>query len=55
MSDESGSSVSADEGAILGTLRNLWAYMWPEGRPDLRRRAVLAIGALLLEIGRAHV
>src|SRR5690606_4873929 len=26
----------------------LWTYMWPEGRPDLRWRVVLAIGAMLL-------
>jgi len=40
-------SVSADEGSIFSTLRNLWAYMWPENRPDLRLRVVLAIAALL--------
>lgn len=42
------STVSADEGALLSTVRNLWSYMWPADRPDLRMRAVLAIGALLL-------
>ncbi|AEQ50935.1 ABCB family ABC transporter ATP-binding protein/permease [Pelagibacterium halotolerans] len=42
------STVSADEGALLSTVRNLWDYMWPSDRPDLRMRAVLAIGALLL-------
>jgi ATP-binding cassette subfamily B protein len=42
------STVSADEGALLSTVRNLWDYMWPADRPDLRMRAVLAIGALLL-------
>ncbi|RDE08304.1 ABCB family ABC transporter ATP-binding protein/permease [Pelagibacterium lacus] len=41
-------SVSADDSAVLSTIRNLWAYMWPADRPDLRWRVVLAIGALLL-------
>jgi ABC-type transport system involved in Fe-S cluster assembly fused permease/ATPase subunit len=41
-------SVSADEGSLLSTVRNLWAYMWPADRPDLRLRVILAIGALLL-------
>ncbi|HEV7344705.1 MAG TPA: ABC transporter ATP-binding protein/permease [Devosia sp.] len=41
-------SVSADEGSLFSTVRNLWTYMWPENRPDLRLRVVLAIGALLL-------
>jgi len=40
-------SVSADEGSIFSTIRNLWAYMWPEDRPDLRMRVILAIAALL--------
>jgi ATP-binding cassette subfamily B protein len=41
-------SVSADEGSLFSTVRNLWPYMWPVDRPDLRLRVVLAIGALLL-------
>lgn len=41
-------SVSADEGSVFSTVRNLWAYMWPANRPDLRLRVILAIGALLL-------
>lgn len=41
-------SVSADEGSVFSTVRNLWPYMWPEGRPDLRLQVMLAIGALLL-------
>ena len=39
--------VSADAGAIFSTIRNLWAYIWPADRPDLRLRVVLAIAALL--------
>jgi len=36
------------EGSLLTTVRNLWGYMWPAGRADLKLRVVLAIGALLL-------
>src|SRR5690606_15665058 len=41
-------TVTADEGGLLRTVRNLWGYMWPAGRPDLKLRVVLAIGAMLL-------
>jgi len=41
-------TVSAEEGGLLATVRNLWGYMWPEGRPDLKLRVILAIGALLV-------
>ncbi|KKB82661.1 metal ABC transporter permease [Devosia limi DSM 17137] len=41
-------SVSGDEGSLLSTVKNLWTYMWPEDRPDLRWRVVLAIAALLV-------
>ncbi|HHG90533.1 MAG TPA: ABC transporter ATP-binding protein/permease [Devosia sp.] len=40
--------VSADEGSLLKTIVNLWAYMWPSGRKDLKIRVLLAVGALLL-------
>jgi ABC-type transport system involved in Fe-S cluster assembly fused permease/ATPase subunit len=36
------------EGSLLTTVRNLWQYMWPEGRGDLKLRVILALGALLL-------
>jgi len=52
MTDTSSSSkrptVDADETNLLTTVRNLWPYMWPSDRPDLKVRVVLAIGALLL-------
>ncbi|HWV20376.1 MAG TPA: ABC transporter ATP-binding protein/permease [Devosia sp.] len=47
-STEKKPSVNADEGSVFSTVRNLWPYMWPEGRPDLRMQVVLALGALLL-------
>lgn len=46
-STEKKPSVSADEGSVFSTVRNLWSYMWPEDRPDLRMRVVLALAALL--------
>ncbi len=33
---------------LLGTLYNLWPYMWPEDRPDLRMRVVWASVYLLI-------
>jgi hypothetical protein len=34
------------KGAIA-TLRDLWPYMWPQGRPDLKRRVVVALSILI--------
>jgi ABC-type transport system involved in Fe-S cluster assembly fused permease/ATPase subunit len=33
---------------MLRTLRNLWPYMWPTDRPDLKSRVVIALGFLIL-------
>ncbi|MBJ6132162.1 ABC transporter ATP-binding protein/permease [Ochrobactrum sp. Q0168] len=44
----SSKTVSADSGETFKTLRNLWPYMWPEGRPDLRMRVVWATFYLVL-------
>jgi len=41
-------SVNADEGSVLTTVKNLWPYMWPAERPDLKMRVVMALGALVL-------
>ena len=35
-------TVSAESGSTLKTLRNLWPYMWPAERPDLKLRVVWA-------------
>ena len=35
-------TVSAESGSTLSTLRNLWPYMWPADRPDLKMRVVWA-------------
>ncbi len=34
--------------STFATLRNLWPYMWPADRPDLKRRVGLALGVLVL-------
>jgi ATP-binding cassette subfamily B protein len=41
-------TVSADSGLVLGTIRNLWPYMWPGDRPDLKMRVVWATLFLVL-------
>jgi ATP-binding cassette subfamily B protein len=41
-------TVSADSGATLRTILNLWPYMWPDGRPDLKARVLWALLYLLL-------
>jgi ABC-type transport system involved in Fe-S cluster assembly fused permease/ATPase subunit len=41
-------TVSADEGNVFRTVANLWPYMWPSDRADLRWRVVLALAALLV-------
>ncbi|MGK6312720.1 ABCB family ABC transporter ATP-binding protein/permease [Neorhizobium sp. DT-125] len=41
-------TVSADASNPLGTLVNLWPYMWPEGRADLKTRVLWATFYLFL-------
>ena len=40
--------VSADRGALLSTLVNLWPYIWPSDRRDLKLRVLGAFVLLLL-------
>ncbi len=40
--------VSADEGSTFATLVNLWPYIWPAHRPDLKSRVLLAVLALVV-------
>ncbi|MEX3008177.1 ABC transporter ATP-binding protein/permease [Hoeflea sp. TYP-13] len=47
MSDQK-KTIAADTGNPLHTLRNLWPYMWPSDRADLKRRVVWAASFLLL-------
>jgi ABC-type transport system involved in Fe-S cluster assembly fused permease/ATPase subunit len=39
--------VSAERGALLRTLFNLWPYIWPSDRIDLQRRVMLAMVLLV--------
>ncbi|KAA3514504.1 ABCB family ABC transporter ATP-binding protein/permease [Agrobacterium rosae] len=41
-------TISADAGNPLQTIINLWPYMWPQGRPDLKMRVVWATFFLIL-------
>lgn len=41
-------TVSAESGSTLRTLVNLWPYMWPADRPDLKMRVLLATAFLVL-------
>ena len=44
--DQKRPTVDADA-SLLRTAKNLWGYMWPANRPDLKFRVVLAIVALI--------
>src|SRR5688572_31232190 len=41
------SQVPADRGRTLTTIWNLWPFMWPSERPDLKRRVLIAFLALV--------
>ena len=42
--------VDAGRGGMKGTLANLWPYMWPSDRPDLKRRVLYA--SIFMVIGK---
>ncbi len=42
-----GPKVTADSGRAFSTILNLWPYMWPSDRPDLKVRVAVAFLALL--------
>jgi len=39
--------VTADRGQTFKTVANLWPYMWPADRPDLKQRVLVAFLALI--------
>jgi len=41
-------TIDAEEANLTRTVANLWQYMWPPNRPDLKFRVILAVGALLV-------
>jgi ATP-binding cassette subfamily B protein len=40
--------ISADDATLVSTVRQLWPYLWPSDRPDLKVRVVLALVALVV-------
>lgn len=48
MAQKAGKRISGDSGSTLTTLANLWPYMWPSDRPDLRMRVAYATFFLVL-------
>lgn len=42
--------VDAGRGGMTGTLVNLWPYMWPSDRPDLKRRVLYA--SIFMVVGK---
>jgi len=40
--------ISADRGQTMATLKELWPYIWPSDRADLKVRVLVAFGAMLL-------
>jgi ABC-type transport system involved in Fe-S cluster assembly fused permease/ATPase subunit len=43
-----GKKISAESGSVFGTLVNLWPYMWPDDRPDLKSRVFWATVFLVI-------
>jgi len=41
-------TVSAESGETYSTIKNLWPFMWPAGRPDLKRRVSFAFVMLVI-------
>lgn len=41
-------TVSSESGNPYHSLKNLWPYMWPSDRPDLKRRVAIALVFLLI-------
>lgn len=46
--EENSKTVSAESGQTFRTLLNLWPYMWPSDRPDLKMRVIWALFYLVL-------
>lgn len=49
-SDDAKPFVDAGRGGMKGTMINLWPYMWPSDRPDLKRRVLYA--SIFMVIGK---
>ena len=40
--------VSPGRGSLLDTMRNMWPYIWPSDRADLKMRVVIATALLVI-------
>ncbi|KZL17803.1 putative multidrug export ATP-binding/permease protein [Pseudovibrio axinellae] len=45
---KSAPALDADDKGLLRSLKTLWVYMWPDARPELKKRVVLALAALIV-------
>jgi len=45
---QSATQISTEDGDLVSTIRNLWPYMWPSDRPELKQRVWLAFAALVV-------
>ncbi len=45
------STPASRSSGLVATVKKLWPYLWPHGRPDLQRRVFLAFGLLLVAKG----
>lgn len=45
---QSATQISTEDGDLVSTIRNLWPYMWPTDRPELKQRVWLAFAALVV-------
>ncbi len=48
--DRSVGEMHLEDASLIATIRHLWPYIWPKGRPDLERRVMLTF--VLLVVGK---
>ncbi len=41
-------TISADSGKLIPTMRALWPYLWPRERADLKTRVLICLGLILI-------
>ncbi len=46
--EKSAPALDADDKGLFRSLKTLWVYMWPDARPELKKRVVLALAALII-------
>ncbi len=45
--DHSAGDMHLEDATLIATIRHLWPYIWPKGRPDLERRVLLTFVLLI--------